>query len=473
MMIASFLFFLGLIICIGVASSLVKKKTNADYLLANHNIPAWLVGLSAVATNNSGYMFIGMIGFSYTVGLASIWLMIGWIFGDFLVSFLVHQRLRESTEKRDVISFGGLLAKWQGGEFRKLRVLTGLITLIFLGTYAAAQFNAGSKALHVLFGWDYNVGALIGCLIVLIYCLSGGIRATIWTDAAQSVVMLISMLSLFVMATVQFGGVAQVWDALNHISPTYMQARPTDLIFDNSFGFMLFILGWILAGVGVIGQPHIMSRFMAIKRTTDVNRARVYYYTWYIIFFSLTIGVGLLARLLLPETQSFDQELALPRLSQQMFPEVMVGFILAGIFSATMSTADSQILSCTAAVVRDIFWRPTPLWVTKIITLLICFFALMIALFGSKSVFVLVLISWSVLAAAFAPLLILYALRQPISEKLAIVVVLAGTFGTLAWRHAGLSQALYEVGPGIMLGLIVYFTLRKSSMNQYEFTSNT
>ena len=77
----------------------MRKSTgsNADYYLASSSVRPWLAGLSAVATNNSGYMFIGVIGFTYTTGLAAIWLMVGWIAGDFLASLFVHRRLREAT----------------------------------------------------------------------------------------------------------------------------------------------------------------------------------------------------------------------------------------------------------------------------------------------------------------------------------------------------------------------------------------
>ena len=60
-----------------------------------------------------------------------------------------------------------------------------------------------------------------------------------------------------------------------------------------------------------------------------------------------------LQRLLLPEVNNFDSELALPMLAQSLLPDVYVGLILAGLFAATMSTADSQILSCSAAITRD------------------------------------------------------------------------------------------------------------------------
>src|SRR5690606_5150142 len=126
--------------------------------------------LSAVATNNSGYTFVGQIGYTYEVGLSSIWLMLGWITWDFVASMVVFRKLRDTTEKRSVLSFGGLLARWHGTDYRRLRFVVSAITLVFLGTYAAAQLRAGSKALHVLFGWDYSMGAIIGCAIVVGYC---------------------------------------------------------------------------------------------------------------------------------------------------------------------------------------------------------------------------------------------------------------------------------------------------------------
>ena len=99
MMIVSFLFFLFLFVVIGVSSVRISRGTKQDYYLASSSVPPSLVGLSAVATNNSGYMFIGVIGYTYVTGLASIWLMIGWITGDFLASTFVHRRLRDATER--------------------------------------------------------------------------------------------------------------------------------------------------------------------------------------------------------------------------------------------------------------------------------------------------------------------------------------------------------------------------------------
>ena len=440
--------------------------------MAGHDIPPWLAALSAIATNNSGYMFIGMIGYTYMSGLQSIWLMIGWIFGDLIMSFFVHKKLRQVTESENLLSFGGVLSRWQHGtDFRKLRFVVGVITVIFLGVYAAAQFKAGSKALHVLFGWDYSTGAIIGSVIVFLYCLSGGIRASIWTDAAQSIVMIFAMSMLFFVGVKSVGGFDQYVDKLSAISPGYLSVKPTGLAIDNGFGIFLFILGWVFGGFGVIGQPHIMIRFMTVDNAESMNKTKVYYYSWYIAFYAVTIGVGLTARLLLPETANFDAELALPLMSQKMLPEILIGVVLAGIFSATMSTADSQILSCSAAFSRDILPKEKDtLLITKLTTGFVTVIALIIALFGSKNVFDLVLIAWSVLSAGLGPLLLIYALDRKVSEITGITMVLLGVLVTIIWRQLGLGGTMYEVAPGMIVGFLTYFVMRMTKFNKVETT---
>ena len=467
MVIYSFFFFLAVFVLIGILSTLKSKKNNADYFLAGRNVHPVLASLSAIATSNSGYMFIGMIGYTYIHGLQSVWLMIGWVLGDFMVSSFVHKELRIVTENNNILSFGGILARWQKGcDFKKLRVLAGIITLVFLGVYAAAQFKAGSKALHVLFGWDYSTGAIMGSIIVFLYCLAGGIRASIWTDVAQSVVMICAMGLLFFVSVRQVGGFEQYLIKLDAVSPGFLSFKPTNLALDGSIGIFLFIMGWMFSGFGTVGQPHIMVRFMAVDDPKHMTQTRLYYFLWYIVFNVLTLGVGLAARLILSESGSFDAELALPLMSQGLLPEILIGVVLAGIFAATMSTADSQILSCSAAFTRDIIPRKESLLVTKMTTGMVTIAALLVALFGSKNVFDLVIIAWAVLAAAFGPLLIVYALKKRVSETTGIGMMVVGMSVTLLWRGLGFEGIMYEAAPGMIMGFLVWWVLGLAKWNK-------
>lgn len=464
--IVTFVVFLIIFTLIGLASLIKNKHTNADYLIAGRSVKPWLVALSAVATNNSGYMFAGMIGQTYAFGLSSMWIMIGWIFGDFVASLFIHKRLRLSSEKSKVLSFPGAISSWGGRDYKLLRSLAGIATIIFLGTYAAAQLNAGSKALHVLFNWDYAIGAIIGAVIVVAYCMAGGIRASIWTDAAQSFVMFIAMLSLVVVSIINVGGWSHFISSLNQISPTYMNIFPDNLVIGGFTGPLLFVVGWIFAGFGVAGQPHIMIRFIAMDRPEDMKRVRMYYYPWYISFSALAIMVGLASRLILPHVhmvENFDAELALPILSLKLLPEILVGLVLAGLFAATISTADSQILSCSASLTSDFhFGKKVSYWITKLSTILVTIVALIIAIYGSSSVFVLVLIAWSALGALFVPLITVYALGGNPPQSVSIVMMALGLLVTLIWHYLGLGNILLDIAPGILAGFVPYLIYRVS-----------
>ncbi len=144
--IITFIVFLALFAIIGLSSVVLKKKTTADYLLAGQNVKPWLVALSAIATANSGYMFIGMIGFTYTVGFASIWLAIGWIVGDFTASILSFRNIRKCADNKNIQTYSSLLAFRGEQPLKRVRLVAGILTMLFLSVYAAAQFAASGKA---------------------------------------------------------------------------------------------------------------------------------------------------------------------------------------------------------------------------------------------------------------------------------------------------------------------------------------
>ncbi|HSF16996.1 MAG TPA: sodium/proline symporter [Vicinamibacteria bacterium] len=450
----SFLFFLLSFIVVGGLSALRGKSTTEDYLVASRSVNPWAVALSAAATNNSGYMFIGLIGYVYAVGVSGSWLMVGWISGDYLAWHWVHRKLRERSHEQGAVTIPSFLGAGLGPNGRWVIRLAAIVTLLFLGVYAAAQLKAGSKALAVLFGWDLAAGAVIGAVIVGIYSLAGGIRASIWTDVLQALLMLASMSALLAAALARTGGVTGLWSSLAAIDPALVDPVPQNL----KFGFAAYLVSWIVAGLGVVGQPHIMVRAMTIDHPGNISVARRVYVVWYALFSAVCIIVGLTARVLLDPSSAADPELALPLLATDLFPPLLVGMVLAGLFAATMSTADSQILSCSAAWTQDLFprWRES-YWHAKAGTLLTTMLVLGIALSGSAGVFALVVPAWSALASALGPLLVVQALRRPIGVGTALGMISTGLLCMLAWRYGlGLSDSIYDVLPGMAGGALFY-----------------
>jgi SSS family solute:Na+ symporter/sodium/proline symporter len=459
----SFLLVLLAFVGIGLASAVRARKSRMDYYLASRAVSPWLCGLSAVATNNSGYMFIGVIGFTYATGLSAAWLMAGWILGDFAGSLFIHRKLRACTERTNEASFASVVARWYGEEFRVWRRIAAIVMVVFLGAYAAAQISAGGKALQGVLGWDPAVGALVVAAMILAYSVAGGIRASIWTDAAQSIVMLAAMLLLFVVALHGQGGFSATVDRMAAI-PGYLDLFPDALLFPGALGMGLFVLGWMFAGFSVVGQPHVMIRFMALDDAANMVRARIWYYGFFTAFYALATGVGMLSRLYLPELGGTDPELALPSMALELLPPVLVGVILAGIFAATMSTADSLVLSCSAAITHDLLPRRMEnTWEAKMATAVVTLLALGMAMSETRSVFQLVILSWSTLASAFAPLLTIYAIGRRISEGAAIAAMIAGVAAALLWRTMELHTMVYEGMPGILTGLIVAMALSRAA----------
>jgi len=342
-------------------------------------------------------------------------------------------------------------------------IVAGLITLVFLGTYAAAQLTAGGKALLAAFGWQEVIGAGIGAGIVLVYCFSGGIRASIWTDVVQSIVMLVAMVGLCAVAVFHLGGFDGLWATLEAQDPTLISVTPES----TQFGAALFIFGWFVAGMGVVGQPHIMIRVMAITSPEDMGTARQVYIVWNVLFAAAAICVGLAARAALTDadfTTAFpdainplDRELALPLLATKLFPPVLVGMVLAGLFAATMSTADSQVLSCSAALTQDLFPRAGQRHLmVKLGTVFVCILVFGLT-FAGQSVFQLVVLAWAALAAGLGPLLVVRALGRAVTARVAVWMMLSGIATVLLWRYSlELSGSLYDVMPGMAAGFLVY-----------------
>jgi sodium/proline symporter len=253
----------------------------------------------------------------------------------------------------------------------------------------------------------------------------------------------------------EVGGPSALWAQLESIDPGLVSFTPSSA----PFGFAMFALGWLAAGFGACGQPHIMVRAMTLDSPQNIPVARRVYVTWNILFAIAAIGVGLLARVLLGESPGFDPELAMPTLAMELLPPVLVGLVLAGLFAATMSTADSQVLSCSAAITKDIApLRKSDYRYTRLGTILVTAIMLGVALGEGNTVFGLVTMAWSILAASLGPLLVVQAFERPPRTGIAVAMMVGGMAVAWGWKNqlnygAGLCEAL----PGMLTGVAIYF----------------
>jgi len=452
----SFLAVLAVFLIIGISSIRKKQEDVNNYLTAGYSTQAWIIGLSSVATNNSGYMFIGLVGYTWVAGVSAFWVAMGWLVGDYMMWRGFHGRLRAYSEKHPVNTIPALTSQNPALESSPLRILSAVLTLLFLSVYAAAQLKAGSKALHVMFEWPVWLGAVLGAAVVVMYSFAGGLRASIWTDVAQSFVMLFGMVLLCIVAMVNAGLPWTLADQLHQINPALLDWTPDNM----AFGTAAFVLGWIAAGIGVIGQPHILIRTIALRSPADVPTARRVYFAWYVPFALMTVTIGLYARVLLAGELA-DPELTLPTMAQAFLPEVLAGMVLAAIFAATLSTADSMLLSCSAAISQDLIPRFGQSYVrTKIGTLGVTIVVLVVALAAPADVFTLVVFAWSSLGGTLGPVIVLRVMNAPLTRPTAFVMMLAGFVTLITWQVLGYSDSVYELLPALVVSFGVYILMR-------------
>ncbi len=460
MLIISFIFFIALMLCIGLIAASRSKATSQDYILANRNVGPFATALSTVSTCHSGFMFIGMIGFTYRFGISSIWMIVGWLVGDYIAWRWVYPKLRNTTEATKSLTLPEFVVGHLAGNKRKvLQITLAIIVFIFVSLYAAAQLIAGSKALGIFLNMPQEWGIILGGGIVLIYSVSGGIRASIWTDVIQSLIMIVAMLGLLGTAIFEIGGFGELFLALKSIDPSLV--NPVTSI---DAWFLLYILGWCAFGIGVIGQPHILTRPMAIKSVESLKKSRTLYFSWYITFSIAAILVGLAARVLLPELINQDTELALPLLALKTLPTFFVGIILAGIFSACISTADSQILVCSATISQTFLSQfKHRISIARGATFVTLLFVIALSIFASKSVFFLVIFAWSILGLVLSPLVLAQSYKVYYSFKLIITLISSSFLVIYLWVFVfKLSSKINEVLPGfIILGAIIYVANRR------------
>ena len=461
MILLSFLLFMFFFAGVGLASMRVKVDTTDDYLVAGRGMHPGLAALSAVSTWNSGYMFIGFIGFIYLQGYSAIWIAVVSTIGQFVAWMWLYKYIQKEGEERGIRSLTSLVSNTTGSPEAKV---AAVLSVIFLSIYAAAQLTAGGVALETMLNWAPTIGILIGFVLVVAYCYAGGIRASIWTDAAQSSVMIVGSTILCLVAVKSSGGFSGLHNELSSIDPAMVNIFPSGL----KFGASLWIAAFFLGGLGVAGQPQVVSRVMTLKDDAARKQAMVWFFVWQTPFIILMFIIGLACRVLLPELGADGAQTGLPMLAMEQLNPFLGGVILASIFAATMSTADSQVLACTAAITDDV----QPEWsqdhkTTKLVTLAMAVFATIISLVGQQfpgfgdSVFKLVVLAVYGLGGIFVPMILVRMSGYEPDTQHSIMMMMAAMTGVVVWTLLGYGDGdgIFPSVPGVGAAFATHFLL--------------
>jgi sodium/proline symporter len=448
---------------LGVGVAAYRRTSDlSDYILGGRRLGPWTAALSAGASDMSGWLLMGLPGAAYANGLGAGWIAVGLLIGTWANWRFMAPRLRVFTWRmNDALTLPEFLERRFQTRGHTLRWVSAAFILLFFLFYTASGLVAGGKLFETVFGIPYGLAVALGALAVISYTLLGGFLAVSWTDLIQGLLMAAALVALPLAVLWELGGTAVALDRVREVNPNLL--RP----FHDAEGAALGVAGIVGTaawGLGYFGQPHILARFAAIREVRRIGAARRIAVTWTALTLGCAMAVGLLGVAHF-EGGLADGERIFLVLVDVMFHPVVAGILLAAVLAAVMSTADSQLLVCSAAFTEDIYRSfssstevdPKRLvLIGRVSVVGVALAATAIALRENATVLGMVAYAWAGFGATFGPVLLLSLYWSRATAAGAGAGMIAGGVTVVLWRNlSGGLFDIYELLPGFLVGAAV------------------
>ena len=448
-----FIFYLLFLIAVGLIS-IKYNKSQEDYLLAGRRLGPWVTAFSERASGESAWLLLALPGAAISIGLGEVWTVVGITLGIIASWFLIAEKLRIETEKYSALTIPGYLHKKYNDNSNIIRLFSSVIIAFFFLFYVSAQFHASGKVINTLFGLSSINGIFIGAVVIIFYTIMGGFFAIAWTDLLQGILMIGTLVILPIVGIIELQNHERtIYEVLNQVgesNSSYTMGR-------SGLAAVSVVLGGLSWGLGYLGQPHLVIRYMAIKNPKDINKAKLIAILWALPGISGAFLIGLVAlNYFGPDFFIInDVEQAMPLLATELLPPIFAGLLISGAVAAMMSTADSQLLVSTSAITEDFIHQflglnlsdKTLLLINRITIIILGIIAFCIAIFSEftgKNIFGVVSYAWSGLGSSFGPVLVLSLWWTKTTRKGVIAGLLVGFFSTIIWANTDLRLIVSE-----------------------------
>lgn len=394
-----------------------RTKNSSDFFIAGRGLGPIVVSLALFSSTLSGFGFVGGPGLVYSIGVSSFWMIVISSTGYALGFFLVAKRIRMIADVRNCISLPDVVAARYNSE--AVRFLIAVTIVLGVMGYLATQILAMAVVMQaILSGTEMfaNIG-LVTCVVIssavlIFYCVTGGIIASVYTDVVQGAIMMIAGTLILLTAMSVFDG--------------GMQEATSIILADDGEAMMPFgaagimaSLGWFFVfGLGLAGQPHLVTKMMMNKKISDNRSILPMSLFGYVMAALLWVSIGVIMRAAVID--GVISPLSLPDDAASVFLSVftnplLAGIVFAGLFAAIMSTSDAFLNIGTAAIIHDIpkairghsiknelFWARV---VTVILATVAASFALYSHFQDATLVAILGAFGWGTFAASIFPVL--------------------------------------------------------------------
>ncbi len=412
-----------------------RNETEEDYYVGGRNMSAGHIGLSVVATDVGGGFSIGLGGLGFTMGISGNWMLFTGLLGAWLSSVLLIPRIYGIAREKKLLSFPQAL---QHHYSHNVALVAGIISLIGYIGFTSSQVLAGAKLASATFPiLSLSEAVLLMGVVVVIYTVAGGMKAVVYTDSVQWVILMSGL--IFIGIPVGFSKIGGLQGLRSVVEPELLTLTNVSIV-------QLF--NWFITIVPIwfVGMTLYQRIYACRDEKTALRAWRIAgLFEWPVMAF-MGVLLGLFARVGFEQGMftaigyapgsTMDAELGLPLFLRHILPAGLMGIMLAAYFSAIMSTADSCLMAASGNMLTDIIGRfnrklANSISLSQVVTFLIGAFAILLAL-RMQNVLELMLYSYAFMVSGLlVPVLGMLFLKNP-SSKAAMTTMIIGGGTTLA-----------------------------------------
>jgi len=445
------IFIVYMLAMLGVGFYFLRKNTGAeDYYVGGRQMGSMHIGLSVVATDVGGGFSIGLGGLGFVIGIAGSWMLFTGLVGAWLSAVILIPKIKSNKKFESLYTFPEIFEKIYSPN---VALIAGIISAIGYIGFTSSQILAGAKLASGSFsGLSLNEAVLIMGLIAVIYTVLGGIKAVIYTDTIQWIILMGGL--VFIGIPISYYAVGGIDAIRNTLGPEFLSL--TNVEWQD-------IANWVITIIPIwfVGMT-LYQRIFACKDEKTAKRAWFFAGLFeYPIMAFMGVFLGLLARVaaaqgmfdyLGPENISAtDPEQGLPMLLRTVLPVGLMGVMMSAYFSAILSTADSCLMAASGNVVSDILRRffkfdleSKKAYRISMVTTFVIGAASLIIASNMKSVLDLMLSSYAFMVSGLTVPLIggLFWKRRTIKGALGAMVIGGFTTLFLQWNNLSVSGSL-------------------------------
>lgn len=463
-------FYTVLVLYLGIMAFIgwyAGRKTNSigDFFVLSGKAGVLVSGIAYFSTQFSMGTFLGTPGTIYGVGYAGMAISVpGAVFCMILPALLIGRKLITLGHKYGFLTMADYLTDRY--HSKKMSGVLGVMMLFFLVPMMGAQIIGAGVIVHVFTGLPEWVGVVGMGIIVILYCMSGGMKGAMMTDVIQGSLMIATAVVTFIVSVVMGGGFSNINHTLQSMNEAY-------LTFPGANGYMpwtYYVSNIVLWSFFTMGQPHLFTKFFAMKDHKTMFKAILLGTAG--MFFSATLiewaGVNGIASI--QNIEKADQ--IIPMILQRGMNPFLASIFIAGIVAAGMSTIDGILVTTTGAVTRDIYQKiinkdatdETVMKLSKVVTVIIGIIVICFGVFQPGSIFEINLFAFSGMAIFVVPILFGIYWKKA-TAKGAVAAVIVGIISLLLFTLnpsvKALAMGFHALFPTTIIASIVMIVVSK------------